>query len=79
MKLTVVKNNPDQLLVTVDEAAQMLGVCNKTVRNEIQLGELTPIKFGRAIRLELADLRALISKKRKTAISHRAQHPGAWS
>ncbi|MDO4888133.1 MAG: helix-turn-helix domain-containing protein [Actinomycetaceae bacterium] len=46
-------------MVTVRRAAQMLSVSETTVRKLIASGRLRASKFGRAVRVSVADLREL--------------------
>lgn len=49
--------------LTLAQAAQILGVCTRTIRRRISAGELPANKIGRkAIRIKLADL-DLISRR----------------
>ena len=48
--------------VSVDEAAEYLGLSTKTIRNMIDRGDLPAWRIGRnAIRLDLRDLDAMIT------------------
>lgn len=50
----------DSRMVSVGDAADYLGVCEKTVRNYIARGMIRPYRQGpRLIRVDLADLDAL--------------------
>lgn len=58
------KNNegPQPLLVNAREAARMLAVCERTIYNLVERGELSIIHIGRATRFAVADLRAWIQR-----------------
>ena len=51
----------DEPLVSVRDVARTLGVSPSLVRKLIKLGRLRPRRIGRAVRLEPADVRRLIS------------------
>lgn len=42
--------------VTLTVAADRLSLCDRTIRRAIAAGELTGYKFGKALRVRLADL-----------------------
>ncbi|MHC4519043.1 MAG: helix-turn-helix domain-containing protein [Planctomycetota bacterium] len=57
----------EPLLLSPRQAAQALGVCEKTVYNLTRSGELPVVRLGRAVRYSLGDLREWIrcaSKKK---------------
>jgi excisionase family DNA binding protein len=49
-----------RLLLTEREAAMVLAVCPKTVRNMTKRGEISRIKIGTAVRYDPADLQGWI-------------------
>lgn len=51
-------------LLKEHEAAERLGICERTLRKERQAGRLPYIKFGRAIRYAPADIEAFIESAR---------------
>lgn len=46
-------------LITLDQGAEHLGVCTRTLRNYIAEGRLTGYRVGRMIRLDAAEVDAL--------------------
>lgn len=46
--------------VTIEEAAAMLSVCDRTIRREIDRGRLRASRIGRAIRIRVADIEAYL-------------------
>jgi excisionase family DNA binding protein len=58
--------NPDPLLLTVRQAARALALCDKTLHELTKRGELPCIRYGRAVRYDVADLRAWIAAKKST-------------
>lgn len=55
----------DQLLVTEQEAARLLGVCGKTIYELRKRGELEFVPVGRGIRYEVQSLRDWIARKKE--------------
>lgn len=51
-------------LITVAEAASRLAVHEDTVRAMLRDGRLSPVRIGRAVRVEEAELEALVSRGR---------------
>jgi excisionase family DNA binding protein len=49
-----------KLLLTPREAAKALSLCEKTLWTLTRRGELPAVRIGRAVRYDLADLRAFI-------------------
>ena len=49
--------SPQPLLVNARDAARMLAVCERTIYNLVERGELSIIHIGRATRFAVADLR----------------------
>ena len=60
---------PDQIL-TVEIAAQQLGLHPKTVRKHIQSGKLKAKKIGREWRILSSDLFAFIGKEKSESVDH---------
>lgn len=56
-----------QLVVDVKEAARMLGICTKTLRREVNRGELAAVRIGKAVRIRVAELHAYLKRKEKKA------------
>lgn len=50
------------LLVKPREAAQALGICEKTLWTLTKCGELPAVRIGRSVRYDLQDLRAFIDR-----------------
>lgn len=53
-------DTPSPLLLTPRDAAKALAVCEKTLWNLSRRGELRPVRIGRAVRYDVADLRRWI-------------------
>jgi excisionase family DNA binding protein len=51
---------PVERLLTKKAAAEILGVCPRTVDNLLARGQLRPVKLGSLVRVDPADLRACI-------------------
>lgn len=56
---------PGQLAVDVQQAAQMLDVCTKTLRREINRGELAAVRIGKAVRIRVVEIHAYLKRKEK--------------
>ena len=56
----------EPLLLTPREAAKALSVCERTLFGLTKEGELPTVRIGRAVRYDLADLRAWIEKAKKS-------------
>lgn len=54
-----------QLAVDVKQAAQMLGICTKTLRREIDRGELAALRIGKAVRIRVAEIHAYLKRKER--------------
>lgn len=52
------------LLLTVRETAKALAVCEKTIANLTNRGDLRPVRIGRAVRYDPAELRAFIERRK---------------
>lgn len=58
----------ERLLVSVREAARMLGVCEKTLWSlTVPRGPIPSVRIGRAVRYSPADLQAWIESAKQTA------------
>jgi excisionase family DNA binding protein len=53
----------DALLVTLQEAGQMLGLSERSIYNLIDAGELRVVKMGRSSRVTVADVHAFIASR----------------
>lgn len=53
----------EKLLVTIEEAAEVLSLSVRTVRYMIERGELVPVRVGRAVRLATSTLRAYVEMR----------------
>jgi excisionase family DNA binding protein len=51
-------------LLTVHEAADVLGVCTETVRRAIWRGDLVSTRIGRSVRVRVDDLRLYLDSRR---------------
>ena len=49
-------------LLTYKQAAEMLGVTDRTVWTLVDEGELPAVRFGRSVRIDPIDLRAYIDR-----------------
>jgi excisionase family DNA binding protein len=54
----------EEKFFTVEEVADFLNVCTRTVRRWIERGELVAHRFGTAVRIAESDLRAFIARQR---------------
>ena len=52
-------------LLTVDEMAERLGVCSRTIRRWIARNELPAHRLGRSVRVAEDDLLAFLGKHRR--------------
>jgi excisionase family DNA binding protein len=55
----------EPLAVDVKHAAAMLGICTKTVRREIDRGELAVVRIGKAVRIRVAEVHSYLKRKEK--------------
>lgn len=51
------------LWVTLDAGAERVSLCSRTLRRAVASGELTGYRFGKALRIKLADLDAWAESK----------------
>lgn len=66
-------SNPDQKtiatcvepLITYREAAEILGVTERTVSSLVKEGKLRAVRFGRSVRFDPADIRAFIEQGKR--------------
>ena len=58
---------PPRLLLTIREAAGALAVCEKTISNLMKDGRLRAVRIGRAVRIDVAELRAFIEARKGDA------------
>ncbi len=56
-----------RLAVTYLEAGQMLGVCERIVWQLVKDGELKAVRFGRAVRIPVAELERFIADRTANA------------
>jgi excisionase family DNA binding protein len=52
-------------LLTVKEAAKMLSLSERTIQRYLKSGELTYVRLGRSVRIELKDLEEFVEKKKQ--------------
>lgn len=52
-----------RLAVTYLEAGQMLGVCERIVWQLVKDGELKAVRFGRAVRIPVAELERFVREQ----------------
>ena len=60
--LTRQKRQVEHLLLTPREAAESLGICERTLYGLTKQGELPVVRIGRAVRYSVDDLKAWIKK-----------------
>ena len=51
--------------LAVDQVAALLGVSVKTIRRWVEIGDLAHHRFGRQVRISLADLRSFTEARRQ--------------
>lgn len=51
------------LLVRVEEAGRMLSLSRSTIYEMVAAGELKPVKFGRSVRIQVADLEDWVKRQ----------------
>lgn len=54
-------------LLTAKEAAEMLSLSERTIQRYLKSGELTFIRLGRSVRIELKDLEEFVERGKKKA------------
>jgi len=54
-----------QALKSIEEAAGLLGISPWTVRKDIREGRLTPVRLGRRVLLEEAELERFVAEGKK--------------
>jgi excisionase family DNA binding protein len=65
---TMVAISPaDKLLLTVEEAAAMLSLSRRTLWRLTKAGKLPAIRYGRAVRYAVDDLRKHLEQKRASS------------
>jgi len=74
MQLVPAESHQETLLVTVDEAAQMLNVGRTTIYALIKKKELLPLKICGATRIEVTEVKKCIKRNREAAIASRLHH-----
>ncbi len=52
-------------LITYREAAEILGVTERTVSSLVKEGKLRAVRFGRSVRFDPADIRAFIEQGKR--------------
>jgi excisionase family DNA binding protein len=61
---------PEQItvtsLLTYRQAAEVLGVTDRTVWKLVDQGDLPAVRFGRSVRIDPADLRAFVESAKRT-------------
>ena len=60
-----------RLAVNYLEAGQMLGVCERLIWQLVKDGELKAIRFGRAVRIPIAELERFVRDQSNTTPAHR--------
>ncbi|OUV71782.1 MAG: hypothetical protein CBC83_07535, partial [Flavobacteriales bacterium TMED123] len=64
LQSSTASNTPTDFL-TVDQVAALLGVSAKTIRRWVKIGDLAHHRFGRQVRISLADLRSFTEARRQ--------------
>jgi len=59
------KRGQIRLLISRPEAAAALAVCEKTIYNMVQNGDLPEIKIGKSVRYSVDDLKAWIENQKQ--------------
>lgn len=62
-----------KLLLSYDEAAWSLGVCERTLRNMVTRGQLRPVKLGTRTLFDPLDLRDMVESEKKTKDQERVR------
>lgn len=57
-------------LKTIPEAAELLRISHWTVRKDIRDGKLTPVRLGRRVLLEEAELERFVAESKKSKKSN---------
>ena len=57
------------LLISVEQAARLLGVGRTTLYELVRQGEVTPVKIGRAVRFPLEEIEGFVARLRDGASS----------
>ena len=57
----------ERILLTPREAAKVLSVCERTLFSLNKAGQLRPIKIGRSVRYDIADIKAWIERAKKSS------------
>lgn len=57
------RDDQTRLTLTYREAGEALGVCERIVWQLVKDGELKAIRFGRAVRIPVAELERLIAER----------------
>ncbi len=55
-------------LLTSRQAAEVLGVTDRTIWTLVDAGRLPAVRFGRSVRIDPADLRAFIEHAKRSEI-----------
>lgn len=63
--LTRQKHQIERLLLTPREAAESMGICERTLYELTRQGKLPVIRIGRAVRYSVDDIRDWIKKSKK--------------
>lgn len=58
---------PKRLAVSLEEAAEMLGVCGRTLAREIRRDKLKAFRVGRSWRVAVAELQGYIARQQQAA------------
>jgi excisionase family DNA binding protein len=59
------RRDADVRLLTVKEAAEMLSLSERTIQRYLKSGELSCVRLGRSVRIELKDLEEFVEKKKQ--------------
>jgi excisionase family DNA binding protein len=64
-ELTRQKSQVERFLLTPREAAESMGICERTLYGLTKRGDLPVVRIGRAVRYSVDDIRAWIKKSKK--------------
>lgn len=65
-------SNDAPRLLTYRQAAEILGVVDRTIYNLVRRGALPAVRFGGNVRIDPADLQAFIAKAKGVARAERS-------
>jgi excisionase family DNA binding protein len=69
-KVEAVRRALPPALVTMPEAARLLGLSLRTVRRQVKAGKLPSCRLGRGVRVDLASLKPLTDEQLASEVRH---------